>query len=195
MKIVFATHNRNKLEEIQQMVPENIELVSLDDLGLDEEIPETADTIAGNAIQKVEFLKLRTDLPIFADDTGLLVNALDGEPGVHTARYAGEKKDSNDNMRLLLNNLEPFNDRSARFVTAIALEIDGCQNLFEGVCEGTIVNKQQGTQGFGYDPIFQPEGYDITFAEMSMLEKSKISHRAKAFKKLVAYLSEEVNKS
>ncbi|ARN77444.1 non-canonical purine NTP pyrophosphatase, RdgB/HAM1 family [Nonlabens spongiae] len=195
MKIVFATHNRNKLEEIQQLVPDNIKLVSLDDLGLDEEIPETADTIAGNAIQKVEFLKLRTDLPIFADDTGLLVNALDGEPGVHTARYAGENKDSNDNMRLLLNNLEPFNDRSARFVTAIALEIDGCQNLFEGVCEGTIVNKQQGTMGFGYDPIFQPEGYDITFAEMSMQEKSKISHRAKAFKKLVAYLSEEVNKS
>ena len=195
MKIVFATHNRNKLEEIQQMVPENIELISLEDLGLDEEIPETADTIAGNAIQKVEFLKLRTDLPIFADDTGLLVNALDGEPGVHTARYAGENKDSNDNMRLLLNNLEPFNDRSARFVTAIALEIGGCQNLFEGVCEGTIVNKQQGTMGFGYDPIFQPEGYDITFAEMSMQEKSKISHRGKAFKKLVAYLSEEVNKS
>ncbi|MGB5982010.1 MAG: non-canonical purine NTP diphosphatase [Nonlabens sp.] len=191
MKIVFATHNKNKLLEVQAMVPDHIELISLQDLDLKEDIPETADTIAGNAIQKVEYLKMRTELPVFADDTGLLVNALDNEPGVYSARYAGSQKNSEDNMNLLLKNLEPFQDRSARFVTAIAINIDGCQNLFEGVCEGDITNDKRGNHGFGYDPIFQPHGYDKTFAEMGMSEKSKISHRAKAFKKLVAYLTDK----
>ena len=190
MKIVFATHNKNKLEEIQRLVPDYIELVSLEELNLKEDIPETANTIAGNAIQKVEYLKLRTDLPVFADDTGLIINALNGEPGVYSARYAGDQKNSEDNMDLVLKNLKPHTDRSARFVTAIALNIDGCQNLFEGVCEGTIIEDRSGDQGFGYDPIFKPLGYSKTFAQMSIEEKSKISHRGKAFTKLVSYLSE-----
>jgi XTP/dITP diphosphohydrolase len=190
MKIVFATHNPNKLEEIQKLVPSHIELVSLDELDLQEEIPETSDTIAGNAIQKVEYLKMRTDLPIFADDTGLLVNALDGEPGVRSARYAGEQRNSVDNMNLVLDKLKGQEDRSARFITVIALEINGHQTIFEGVCSGTILDAPVGEKGFGYDPIFLPEGSDRTFAQMSMEEKGKISHRAIAFKRLVAYLSQ-----
>jgi XTP/dITP diphosphohydrolase len=190
MKIVFATHNPNKLAEIQRLVPDHIELISLDDLDLNEEIPETSDTIAGNAIQKVEYLKMRTDYPIFADDTGLLVNALDGEPGVHSARYAGEQRDNRANMQMVLNKLEGKEDRSARFVTVIALDINGTQTIFEGVCEGSIIKHPEGDQGFGYDPIFLPDGYDRTFAQMSMEEKGKISHRAIAFKRLTAYLSQ-----
>lgn len=190
MKIVFATHNPNKLAEIQRLVPDHIELISLDDLNLKEEIPETSDTIAGNAIQKVEYLKMRTDYPIFADDTGLLVSALNGEPGVHSARYAGEQRDSRANMQLLLDNLDGKEDRSARFVTVIALEINGTQTIFEGVCEGAIIKHPEGDHGFGYDPIFLPDGYDRTFAQMSMEEKGEISHRAIAFKRLTAYLSQ-----
>ncbi len=190
MEIIFATHNQNKLEEVQVLMPSHIKLVSLKDLGFEEEIPETADTIAGNAIQKVEYLRNRFDLPIFADDTGLLVDSLNGEPGVYSARYAGEQKNSNDNINKLLHKLTNNNDRKARFLTAIALNLNHCQTLFEGICEGTILEKPQGDKGFGYDPIFQPKGHQKSFAQMSLTEKGKISHRAKALRKLIDYLQD-----
>lgn len=190
MEIIFATHNDNKLKEVQALMPSHIKLISLKDLNFNEDIPETSGTIAGNAIQKVEFLKNRYDLPIFADDTGLLVDALNGEPGVYSARYAGEQKNSEDNMDLLLEKLTDNNNRSARFVTAIALNLNHCQTLFEGVCEGTITSERKGDKGFGYDPIFKPKGYNKTFAQMSLTEKGEISHRAKALHKLIDYLKE-----
>lgn len=190
MEIIFATHNQNKLEEVQVLMPSHVKLVSLKDLGFEEEIPETADTIAGNAIQKVEYLRNRFDLPIFADDTGLLVDSLNGEPGVYSARYAGEQKNSNDNINKLLHKLTNNNDRKARFLTAIALNLNHCQTLFEGICEGTILEKPQGDKGFGYDPIFQPKGHQKSFAQMSLTEKGKISHRAKALRKLIDYLQD-----
>ncbi|MEN8815576.1 MAG: non-canonical purine NTP diphosphatase [Nonlabens sp.] len=190
MEIIFATHNDNKLREVQALMPSHVKLVSLKDLNFKEDIPETSGTIAGNAIQKVEFLKDRFDLPIFADDTGLLVDALNGEPGVYSARYAGEQKNSEDNIDLLLQKLTDNNNRAARFVTAIALNLNSCQTLFEGVCEGTILRERRGDKGFGYDPIFIPQGYDKSFAEMSLTEKGEISHRAKALLKLIDYLKE-----
>jgi XTP/dITP diphosphohydrolase len=190
MEIIFATHNQNKLLEVQALMPSHIELISLKDLGFEENIPETSGTIAGNAIQKVAFLKDRFNQPIFADDTGLLVDALNGEPGVYSARYAGEQKNSDDNMDLLLEKLTDNNHRTARFVTAIGLNLNDCQVLFEGICEGTILKKRKGTKGFGYDPIFQPNGFDKSFAEMSLTEKGAISHRAKALLKLIDYLKE-----
>ncbi|WP_298952999.1 non-canonical purine NTP diphosphatase [uncultured Nonlabens sp.] len=190
MEIIFATHNQNKLKEVQVLMPSYIKLISLEDLGFDEDIPETSGTIAGNAIQKVEYLKNRFQQPIFADDTGLLVKALDGEPGVYSARYAGEQKSSEDNMDLLLKKLTNNNNRSARFVTAIALDLNNNQTLFEGVCEGSILLERSGSKGFGYDPIFQPDGYEKSFAEMTLTEKGAISHRAKALRKLIDYLKE-----
>ena len=190
MEIIFATHNQNKLKEVQALMPSYIKLISLEDLGFDEDIPETSGTIAGNAIQKVEYLKNRFQQPIFADDTGLLVEALDGEPGVYSARYAGEQKSSEDNMDLLLKKLTNNNNRSARFVTAIALDLNNNQTLFEGVCEGSILLERSGSKGFGYDPIFQPDGYEKSFAEMTLTEKGAISHRAKALRKLIEYLKE-----
>ncbi|WP_124980786.1 non-canonical purine NTP diphosphatase [Nonlabens xiamenensis] len=190
MDIIFATHNQNKLQEVQALMPSHINLISLDDLGLKDDIPETAETIAGNAIQKVEFLRMRYEQPVFADDTGLIVDALDGEPGVYSARYAGPHKSSEDNMNLLLEKLTDNNNRQARFVTAIALDLNRHQILFEGVCEGRISKEKSGEKGFGYDPIFVPDGYDLTFAQMTMSEKGKISHRAKALRKLIDYLKE-----
>jgi XTP/dITP diphosphohydrolase len=190
MEIIFATHNQNKLIEVQALMPSYIKLISLQDLGFEEDIPETSGTISGNAIQKVEFLKARFDLPIFADDTGLLVDALDGEPGVYSARYAGEQKNSEDNMNLLLEKLTDNNHRVARFVTSIALDLNHSQILFEGICEGSILKEKKGNKGFGYDPIFQPDGFDQSFAEMSLTEKGAISHRAKALLKLIDYLKE-----
>ena len=190
MEIIFATHNQNKLKEVQVLMPSHVKLISLDDLDFKEDIPETSDTIAGNAIQKVEFLRNRFDLPIFADDTGLIVDSLDGEPGIYSARYAGEHKNSEDNMNLLLEKLTNNNDRKARFITAIALNLNHNQTLFEGICEGTILEERKGKKGFGYDPIFQPDGYTKSFAQMTMSEKGEISHRAKALRKLIEYLKE-----
>ncbi|GAK77189.1 nucleoside 5-triphosphatase RdgB [Nonlabens ulvanivorans] len=189
MEIIFATHNNNKLKEVQIMMPENIKLLSLDDIGMHEDIPETSTTISGNAAQKVQFIRQRYDLPVFADDTGLEVFALNNEPGVYSARYAGEHKSSEDNMELLLKNLEGKRDRSARFVTVFALDMDRCQTLFEGVCDGVITKSYHGDKGFGYDPIFMPNGYEKTFAQMSLVEKGEISHRGIALKKLIAYLT------
>lgn len=189
MKLVFATHNQNKLNEIQALVPLHITIVSLKDIGCFEDIPETAETLDGNAKLKADHVTKNYKLPCFADDTGLLVTALNGEPGVYSARYAGEANDANANMNKLLNNLADHEDRSAHFKTSIALNINGETLFFEGTMPGDITLEKKGEQGFGYDPIFKPKGYDQTFAELSLDIKNKISHRGKAFTKLIAYVT------
>ncbi len=189
IKLVFATHNKNKFKEIQALVPDHIELLSLQDIGCNEDIEETGDTIDANAIIKAEYVRTRYGYDCFADDTGLEVESLAGAPGVYSARYAGEKKDDAANRRKLLNQLEERDDRTARFKTVIALNLKENENLFTGICEGSITREERGENGFGYDPIFQPKGFDKTFAEMNLEEKSEISHRAKAFKELIDYLS------
>ena len=189
MKIVFATHNSNKLKEIQQLLPEFIELISLDMLGCMDEIPETANTLEGNAKLKADFITNTYQLPCFADDTGLLVNSLNGEPGVYSARYAGEQNDSQANMAKLLNNLKNKEDRTAHFKTVIALNINGETHIFEGKVIGEITTSQKGNHGFGYDPIFKPNGYKETFAELPLSIKNSISHRGQAVQKLIAYLN------
>ncbi|TQI70951.1 XTP/dITP diphosphohydrolase [Gramella sp. Hel_I_59] len=189
IKLVFATHNKNKFKEIQALVPDHIELLSLEEIGCEEDIEETGDTIDANAIIKAEYVRSRYGYDCFADDTGLEVESLAGAPGVYSARYAGEIKDDSANRRKLLNQLEERNDRTARFKTVIALNLKENENLFTGICEGSITREERGVNGFGYDPIFQPKGFDKTFAEMNLEEKSGISHRAKAFKELIDYLS------
>jgi len=189
MELVFATHNKNKLVEIKTLLPHFINLLSLDDIGCKEDIPETADTIEGNAILKAEYVRQRYGYDCFADDTGLEVEALNGEPGVFSARYAGEAKNDNENVIKLLKNLEGKENRNAQFKTAIALNLNDNQNLFTGICKGKIIEEERGDQGFGYDPIFVPRGFKKTFAEMRLSEKSEISHRGIAFKELIAYLS------
>ena len=189
IKLVFATHNKNKFKEIQALVPDHIELLSLQEIGCDEDIEETGDTIDANAIIKAEYVRSRYGYDCFADDTGLEVESLAGAPGVYSARYAGEKKDDAANRKKLLNQLEERDDRTARFKTVIALSLKDNENLFTGICEGSITREERGENGFGYDPIFQPKGFDKTFAEMNLEEKSGISHRAKAFKELIDYLS------
>lgn len=188
MQLLFASANRHKVSEINQLVPEGIEILSLEDIGFTEDIPETADTIAGNAEMKAQFMADRQELPCFADDTGLVIPALNGEPGVYSARYAGPERDANANMDLVLQKLQNADDRSARFITVIALWMDGKMHLFEGFVEGTILEEKRGAQGFGYDPIFQPLGHDRTFAEMSAEEKNALSHRGRALEKMVAFL-------
>lgn len=189
IKLVFATHNKNKFREIQALVPDHIELLSLQDIGCDEDIEETGDTIDANAIIKAEYVRSRYGYDCFADDTGLEVESLAGAPGVYSARYAGDIKDDAANRAKLLNQLEEREDRTARFKTVIALSLKENENLFTGICEGSITKEERGQNGFGYDPVFQPKGFDKTFAEMDLQEKSKISHRAKAFKELIDYLS------
>ncbi len=188
MKIVFATHNPNKLKEIQALVPSTITLVSLTDIGCTEDIIEDADTIEGNAILKVKYVKEKYGYDCFADDTGLEVDALNGAPGVYSARYAGEQKNSLDNMNKLLIELSTKQDRSARFKTVIAFAKADTIETFEGICEGQITREKLGDGGFGYDPIFQPDGYEATFAQMAMQLKGKISHRGRAFEKFIDYL-------
>lgn len=189
MKLVFATHNPNKLKEVQQLVPNQIELINLETIGCTTDIPETADTLEGNAKLKADFITNNYQLSCFADDTGLLVNSLKGEPGVYSARYAGTQADSNANMDKLLTNLSSKKDRSAYFQTVIALNLNGKTHIFEGKIEGVITASKRGENGFGYDPIFQPNGYKETFAELPLTIKNKISHRALAFKKLITYLN------
>ncbi|MFY7742257.1 MAG: non-canonical purine NTP diphosphatase [Flavobacterium sp.] len=189
MFIVFASNNLHKINEIQQLIPAELKLLSLDSIGCVEEIPETALTIEGNAILKANYVTEKYGHYCFADDTGLEVEALNGEPGVYSARYAGEQKNANDNMQKLLKNLESSTHRNAQFKTIICLNINGEQHLFEGIVKGKIVLEPKGNQGFGYDPIFIPDGYTTTFAEMSMEEKSKISHRGLAVEKLVRFLT------
>lgn len=187
MKIVFATHNPNKLKEVAALLP-NLELLSLTDIGCTEDIPETADTLEGNAKIKANHVTEKYGYPCFADDTGLLVQALNGAPGVYSARYAGEDGNAEKNMDLLLQNLQDKNDRTAFFKTIICLNLNGEQFLFDGVCSGEILEKRQGKKGFGYDPIFKPNHFDVSFAEMSLEEKGKISHRGLAVQKLIQFL-------
>lgn len=189
MKLVFATHNPNKFKEIKSMLPSHIELLSLTDIGCVEDIEETGDTIDENAMIKAEYVRNHYGYDCFADDTGLEVESLAGAPGVFSARYAGEEKNDEANIEKLLDQLKKRDDRSARFKTVIALNLKGNQNLFTGICEGTILEEKTGNSGFGYDPIFQPKGYSKSFAEMDMSEKAKISHRGIAFRELVEYLT------
>jgi len=190
MQLVFASNNKNKINEIQQLLPNSIEILSLEAIGCHEEIPETADTIEGNAILKANYVSQKYGYDCFADDTGLEVEALNGEPGVYSARYAGEQRNAEDNMNLLLDNLVKKNNRTAQFKTVIALNINGKQQLFTGIAKGKITTEKSGNQGFGYDPIFQPEGYQETFADLSLETKNQISHRGKATQLLISYLNE-----
>lgn len=189
MQLVFATNNLNKLKEVQKLIPETITLLSLKDIGCNEDIPENQNTIEGNAIQKAEYVKTHYGYDCFADDTGLEVNALNGEPGVFSARYAGPQRDANDNMDKLLHHLENKNDRSAQFKTVIALHLNGKLEIFTGICKGSITQTKSGSQGFGYDPIFKAEDNTQTFAEITLEEKNRIGHRGKAVSKLVDFLN------
>ena len=189
MQLVFATNNLNKLKEVQSLLPQHIILLSLADIGCFEEIPETQTTIEGNAIQKANYVKNKYGYDCFADDTGLEVKALNGAPGVYSARFAGVQRNAEDNMNKLLEELKYLSNRSAQFKTVIALHINGKIEVFEGICQGEIIKTRQGEQGFGYDPIFQPIGYDQTFAEMDLVLKNKISHRGKAIKQLISFLN------
>ena len=191
MKLVFASNNKNKIQEIQALVPKNIQIVSLEDIGCTEDIPETADTIEGNAILKANYVTEKYGYNCFADDTGLEVDALNGAPGVYSARYAGEQKDANDNMDKLLSELKDKSNRKANFKTVIALNFNGKQNLFTGIINGKIIEEKIGTNGFGYDPIFVADGYEKTFAELTMEEKSTISHRGIAVKELILFLQKQ----
>ncbi|MGY0392724.1 non-canonical purine NTP diphosphatase [Bizionia sp. KMM 8389] len=189
MQLVFATNNLNKLKEVQLLIPEHITLLSLKDIGCDVDIPETQNTIEGNAIQKAEYIKTHYGFDCFADDTGLEVAALNGEPGVYSARYAGPNKDAEDNMNLLLKNLQSASNRQAQFKTVIALYLNGKLETFTGICKGAITESKSGTEGFGYDPIFKAEGYTKTFSEIPLAEKNKIGHRGKAVSQLVTFLN------
>ncbi|TDU39738.1 XTP/dITP diphosphohydrolase [Gelidibacter sediminis] len=189
MQLVFATNNINKLKEVQRMVPDNIELLSLVDIGCFEDVPETQSTIHGNAIQKAEYIKTTYGYDCFADDTGLEVDALNGEPGVLSARYAGIQRNSEDNIQKLLNKLKDRNNRHAQFKTVIALVLNGEQHTFTGICKGEITKRKRGNDGFGYDPVFKAEGYDKTFAEISLEEKNEIGHRGRAVKQLIHFLN------
>ena len=188
MKIIFATNNAHKLSEVQAVLGPDFELVTPRSVGITEEIPEQQDTIAGNASQKARYVHDRTGCDCFADDTGLEVEALGGAPGVHSARYATDGHDFAANNRLLLKNLEGVTDRRARFRTVISLILDGEEHLFEGIVEGRILDHETGHEGFGFDPLFVPDGYDRTFAEMTTEEKNAVSHRARAVRKLADYL-------
>lgn len=189
MEIVFATHNHHKLLEVQQLMPKNIQLLSLTDIRCNHEIPETEPTLEGNAKLKADYVTQHFGYDCFADDTGLEVDALYGAPGVYSARYAGEPQNGEMNIQKLLVNLNEESNRSARFKTVIVLNLKGKQYLFEGICKGDILNQKQGEKGFGYDPIFKPLGFTKSFAEMSLEEKSSISHRGKAVGQLVSFLS------
>ncbi|WP_298286461.1 non-canonical purine NTP diphosphatase [uncultured Lutibacter sp.] len=188
LKLVFATNNKNKLKEVQAMLT-NFEIVSLADINCFDEIPETAETLEGNAILKANYITKKYGLNCFADDTGLEVEALNNQPGVYSARYAGINNNTEANMNKLLNNLGDNLNRKAQFRTAIALNINQKQFIFEGICKGQILEHKQGNSGFGYDPIFLPDGFDKSFAEMELIEKGKISHRGKAIQKLVNFLN------
>ena len=188
MKLVFATNNTNKLSELQDLVPDGIEILSLKDINCNEELPEKNPTLEGNALQKAKYVFDNYGFNCFADDTGLEIEVLDGAPGVYSARYAGEDCKAEENMKKVLEKLEHVDNRNAKFRTVIALIIKGEENLYVGECSGKITKTKSGAEGFGYDPIFTPEGYGITFAEMSKQEKGAISHRGKAVKQLVEFL-------
>lgn len=190
LKLVFATNNSNKIKEIKHLLnnPSADGLLSLQDIGCLEDIPETADTIEGNAIQKAQYIYEKYGYNCFADDTGLEIEALNGEPGIYSARYAGEEKNPEMNMNKVLDKLKNVSNRNARFKTVIALIVDGKTTCFEGIVEGEITHTKSGSEGFGYDPIFMPKGYNKTYSEMSLDIKNTMSHRAIATKKLIAFL-------
>ena len=188
MQLVFATNNENKLREIRNILGKSFILLSLTDLNINEDIPENEPTLEGNAMHKARSVHRLLNMNIFADDTGLEIDALGGLPGVNSARFAGENKDSNANIEKVLSLMGPTKKRSARFRTVIALIMDGKEYLFEGRAEGIIISEKRGNSGFGYDPVFIPEGKKQTFAEMSLDEKNTISHRARAFEKLKEFL-------
>lgn len=189
MQLVFATNNHNKIKEVQSLIPQHIKLLSLEDIGCLEDVPETQTTIEGNAKQKAEYIKTNYGYDCFADDTGLEVQALNGDPGVYSARYAGEQRNADDNINKLLNELKPHANRHAQFKTVIALHLNGKLQTFTGICEGDITQTKQGDKGFGYDPIFKAKGYTKTFAEISLEEKNTIGHRGKAVKQLIDFLN------
>ncbi|MGP1420618.1 MAG: non-canonical purine NTP diphosphatase [Tannerella sp.] len=187
--LVFATNNEHKLREVRAMMPPDIEVLGLSDLKCSDELPETSSSLEGNAMQKARYVKLKFGYDCFADDTGLEVDALRGEPGVYSARYAGPECDSTANIRKLLGNLSGKSNRNARFRTVIALIIEGSEYLFEGMIYGRITQAMRGSNGFGYDPVFVPDGYKQTFAELDENVKNGISHRARAVRKLTGFLS------
>ncbi len=191
MKLVFATNNRHKLDEVRAIVGDRVEVLSLNDIGCHDEIPETADTLQGNALIKARYIYDKYGLNCFADDTGLEVEALGGEPGVYSARYAGEECSSEANMQKLLHNLTGKSNRNAQFRTVIALIINGEEKLFNGIVKGSITEEKRGDSGFGYDPIFIPEGFSESFAQMSSEQKNSISHRYRATEQLSNYLKEK----
>ncbi len=194
ISLFFATNNVHKVEEVTALLPDFFQIRSLESIGCTEDIPENEPTIAGNAIAKAQYVHDKYMVDVFAEDTGLEVDSLDGEPGVYSARYAGPQRDSIANMRLLLQNLGDKKNRNARFRTCMALIKDGQIHLFEGIVEGTISSELSGKEGFGYDPIFVPAGHSKTFAEMSLKEKSQMSHRARALNKLIEFLSKNPDK-
>jgi XTP/dITP diphosphohydrolase len=190
ISIVFATGNPNKVKEVNELLDDGIKIVSLEAIGCQEDIPETQPTIEGNALQKARYVVENYKVDCFAEDTGLEIEALNGEPGVFSARYAGEQRDSEANMALVLEKLANQNNRKAHFKTVVALSLNGKEYLFEGIAKGEISIKKDGEKGFGYDPIFIPEGFDKSFAQMTSVEKNAISHRGKAINKLKKFLNE-----
>ncbi|MER3376719.1 MAG: non-canonical purine NTP diphosphatase [Allomuricauda sp.] len=188
MKLVFATHNDHKLKEVQQLLPESIELLSLKDIQCYDEIPETGKTLEENAKIKADFVTQTYGLDCFSDDTGLLVDVLNGNPGVYSARYAGEQKNAKENMAKMLKEMEGEKNRDAHFKTVIHLNLQGQSHRFNGIVEGTITTKEHGSGGFGYDPIFKPKGFTQTFGELPPETKNAISHRGRAIEKLVNFL-------
>ena len=191
MKLVFATNNKHKLQEVRDIVGDRVEVLSLSDIDCNDDIPETADTLQGNALIKARYIYEKYGVDCFADDTGLEVEALDGAPGVYSARYAGEECDSEANMKKLLHNLTDKNNRNAQFRTVIALIINGEERLFNGIVKGVITTEKMGTSGFGYDPIFIPEGFSESFAQMDASMKNSISHRYRATEELSKFLKEK----
>jgi len=190
MQLVFATNNQNKIKEIKLALGKSFDVLSLKDINCNEELPETQETLVGNALQKAEYVYKNYQYNCFADDTGLVIPALNGEPGVYSARYAGEEKNAEANMQKVLEKLKGVTSRDAYFETAIALIIDGKKHTFVGRVDGEILPQKAGAKGFGYDPIFKPNGFDISFAQMTMEEKNAISHRGRAFRKMLAFLKD-----
>lgn len=188
MQLVFASNNKNKIKEIQQLVPADIQILSLEDIGCDVDIPETADTIEGNAILKANYVTEHYGYNCFADDSGLEIDALNGAPGVYSARFAGPQRNDIDNINKALALLENETNRKANFKTVIALNLDGQQHLFTGIVLGKIIKEPRGTNGFGYDPIFIADGFSDTFAQISLKEKAQVSHRGKAVALLTSFL-------
>jgi XTP/dITP diphosphohydrolase len=188
MKLCFATNNLHKIEEVSEMLGNTFHLLSLKDIGCEVELPENQDTLEGNSLEKAQYVWQQYKVSCFADDTGLEVEALQGEPGVYSARYAGPQRSSEDNINLLLQNLQGKANRNARFRTSVTLILDGVIHQFEGIVQGSIIESRRGERGFGYDPVFMPEGFTRTFAQMSIHEKNSIDHRGKAVQAMVDFL-------